>query len=95
MNFEEVGQRYTVLRTQFENRVISVQEYERAVKELVAVASDGKRWYIDPYTGTWVELETGMPPAASTGKDNEAPKTLLQLFALMLKGLVKSIPRVD
>ena len=94
MNFEAAGERYVALKAQYENKVISAADFERSVKALVVSTSDGKKWHIDPLTGTWVELGSGKPPSLARQGGNEAPQTLLQFLSFMLKGLVKNLPRI-
>ena len=94
MNFEEVGEQYNVLKAQYETGTISAQEFEASVRALVVLAPDGRKWYLDPFAGTWVELEVGKPPSISSKADVKAPETLIQFLSLMIKGLVKSIPRI-
>ncbi|RQD73477.1 MAG: hypothetical protein D5R97_09310, partial [Candidatus Syntrophonatronum acetioxidans] len=99
MNFEEAGRQYSTLKAQYDKRLISFAEFEEKAQNLVATAPDGRKFFIDPRTGTWVEVgakssssPTGGP--SSKGKEASPPETLLQFLSLTGKSIVKSIPKL-
>ena len=94
MNFEEAGQRYVYLREQFEKRLISQEEFLRAVGELAVTTPDGKVWTLDPFAGLWVEKAPGREtPVSHLPSEGGEPQSLLQLLAILGRGMVKNLPK--
>lgn len=94
MNFEEAGRQYVILKDRFDNNLISLEEFEHSVGKLATIAPDGKKWKLDPFAGTWVEVAPGEIPVPSKKRGTGAPETLLQFVFVFIKSLLKSLPKL-
>jgi len=94
MNFMEAGRRYVVLRDQLINKLISQEDFVQAVGELVVAGPDGKMWKLEPFAGTWLEMEPVGNPVSSAHVQTGEPQNLLQLIAARAGSLVKNLPRI-
>ncbi len=94
MTFEQAGSRYLILKEQLDNGAITYQEFDRYLDELSVETPDGKEWRINASTGTWVERSAVQDKETPWHTTSKSPETLVELFATLAKGLVKSIPKI-
>lgn len=94
MDFEEAGKSYAILREKYEKGEINQESFEKEVLKLKVTQNDGRVWYIEPYSGSWTELEGKKEPQVKSPKPAlEEPQTLFALFKLVGKTFIKSLPR--
>lgn len=59
MDFNQVIQEYNRLLGLYQNRQITEQAFQEAVRQLTATDAWGRFWHFDPNTGQWMRFENG------------------------------------